>query len=329
MRQLAWSALGAGLDFAQAFAQKRALWIGNTGFGYGDDATPTLSEELLSTFARNLGSDDSVTVGDAMRMAKQDYALYNMGAYGPYDLKVIAESTLYGLPTYRVSVPDPQNGNDEPQPNPDPIVIGGPDNLTRRTYVLNPELQLVSRPQGDYYVTKEGPQAMLYNPIQPRMGLDITLPDDDTNKPVAHGALLLGGRYEDRTDFNPVITMPVTETERYEPEIIYNGWQPPEMARINHFRTEAGLRERLTVTPGQFLYTRTDESNPDNVHVIGIERLYKEMTYEVYYSTSSDYSAPIVASITTETLPPPTRSRCGIELANPAERKSAIYRSGA
>ena len=50
------------LDWPEQYAQDQAaMYIANTGFGYGDTASVALSERLLSLFARNLHSNaDSV-----------------------------------------------------------------------------------------------------------------------------------------------------------------------------------------------------------------------------------------------------------------------------
>ena len=295
-------ALGGDLDFAQAFARKRAVWVGNTGFGYGDDAAPTLSEELLSTFARNLGAAAGVRVGEAFRLAKQDYALNNMGAYGLYDEKILAVSTLYGLPMYRVTVPQVQ-----PEALPALSSEGaarqiGQDLMTR-TFNLEPSYTAVQGPQGIYYQGGSGQQALLYNPIQPRIGVDVSW--DGPEPADAHGALLTAATYHDIDDFDPVITMPVTETKRYEPNFIYDGWQQSQMARINHFESPSGTVERLVVAPGQFLHSGVDSSDPDNVHVVGTERLYDSLSYTVYYSDADDHVAPMIAQVTVTRAPGP------------------------
>ena len=47
-------------------------------------------------------------VGLALTRAKKQYlGEAATGGFGTYDEKVMIESTLYGLPMYRVSVPDP------------------------------------------------------------------------------------------------------------------------------------------------------------------------------------------------------------------------------
>jgi len=291
----------ASLDFAQAFGRKQAIFIGNTGFGYGDTAAPTLSEELMTSFARNLGTEAEVTVGEALVKAKQEYALNNMGFYGPYDEKVLIEATLYGPPMYRVSVPSPgaeaqgSGGAGERASKawfasaPSYLRTSAPSELIVRSYSITPTLTPVNTPEGTYYTGDAGVQAILYRPLQPRTSLDIALPDGVGNGTVAHGALFLGGSYTDVPNFDPVIAMPVTETTRYEPQWIYTGWRPRGLARINRFRTAQGVLERLTVIVGQFLHTDIVSNR-----VMGIERLYDQMSYDVYYSDADDFTPPTI-----------------------------------
>ncbi|MBT8208308.1 MAG: hypothetical protein KJO18_08550, partial [Acidimicrobiia bacterium] len=81
-------------DWAQSFLSKGAVFIANTGFGYGLDGDIGLSEELYNIeLASRLNGE--FTIGAALQGAKQ---AYNAGqlAFGPYDIKASAEATLYG-----------------------------------------------------------------------------------------------------------------------------------------------------------------------------------------------------------------------------------------
>jgi hypothetical protein len=102
-----------GLDYAEAFAGKGATFIGNTGFGYGDGDLLAYSERLMLNFTQNLGfnpvpyqESTLPTVGLALTEAKQRYIneLGN-GAITNYDVKILEEMTLYGLPMLRIDMP--------------------------------------------------------------------------------------------------------------------------------------------------------------------------------------------------------------------------------
>ncbi|MCO6452274.1 MAG: right-handed parallel beta-helix repeat-containing protein, partial [Caldilineales bacterium] len=283
------------LDFAQAFAQKQAVWIANSGYGYGDDLAATLSEELMSRFAQNAGAMPSI--GDALRQAKQDYALLSMGGYGPYDEKALAVSTLYGIPSYRVDVPGiglASMSAATSTPNFNVLATARPTSgLAKNTIEITPTFELIETDSGNYFAADNGYASLLYNPIQPRVAIDVT---DAEGEGVSHGALLVNAAYTDIPNFDPVITMPVTETARYEPQFMYNGWQPDVLARINRFATPQGLRERLIVTPGQFLFSGVMDVAGNN-NVVGVERRYDNLVYDVYYSDSPDFIEPLIVSV--------------------------------
>ena len=91
------------LDWPQAFMQKGlGAFLGNTGFGFGDSIVVAYSEELNRLFAQRIAAGSSV--GSALAAAKQAY-YGQLGVFGVYDEKAMAEFTLYGLPMWRVSGP--------------------------------------------------------------------------------------------------------------------------------------------------------------------------------------------------------------------------------
>lgn len=81
-------------DWAQAAAQRGSTWLGNTGYGYGDTKVVALSERLSALYAERVGV---MPIGKALVGAKQEYVslLYTIT---PYDIKILEEFTLYGLP---------------------------------------------------------------------------------------------------------------------------------------------------------------------------------------------------------------------------------------
>ena len=86
-------------DRSQAYARGGAIvYMGNTGYGLGDTAAVLYSEKLNVLFAARL--DGSITVGQALAFAKQDYAA--TPTLSGYHSKVIDEATMMGLPMYRV-----------------------------------------------------------------------------------------------------------------------------------------------------------------------------------------------------------------------------------
>jgi hypothetical protein len=109
--------------------------------------------------------------------------------------------------------------------------------------------------------------------------------------------LFLGGDYRDIEPFDPVIARPVTDTAMTEPSFTLEGWYPTHMAAINRIETAAGTLERLVVMPGQY-------TNP------GVERLWDELRYDVYYSTDDDAVDPTIWRVEASQM----RDRAGFDV---------------
>jgi hypothetical protein len=95
---------GQAQDWAEVWGSKKvAMYLANTGYGYGDSASVALSERLMALFAKNLHSDAG-TVGEQWVNALHQY-FATAGAYDVYDEKVMAETTFYGLPFWHFQSP--------------------------------------------------------------------------------------------------------------------------------------------------------------------------------------------------------------------------------
>ena len=94
------------LDWAQAFAQKKATLIAGTGYQYGDTDFLEYSERLYANFARQLraGEPGPVAVGEALVKAKLDYLAATPDIRGIHE-KALLEATLFGLPMLGVNMP--------------------------------------------------------------------------------------------------------------------------------------------------------------------------------------------------------------------------------
>jgi len=277
------------LDLPQAFAEQAAWYIGNTGYGYGHNETVALSEELMLSFAQALGSGKktSVPVGRALLDAKQNY-YGSMGSYGPFDEKIMIESTLYGLPMYMID-PDVTANPGEEVVAPDLTVTVDQYDGFSLVGSLNDTSSFArihaDDGDGDYFVVLPDGESQFvpYRPIQPKTSMRIELRDT-----VAHGALFTGGTYEYLLDFNPVIARPTWDISEYEPQFMNDVWYPCKQQTIMSLQTPEGVNQTLVVIPGQFITTSGD------TEVIGLERLYSSMDYDVYYSNSTDFRPPII-----------------------------------
>ena len=82
------------LDWTQSYAQARsAVYVANTGFGYGDTVANALSERLMSIFAAKIPGGG--TVGERWLDSVHEY-FGTAGIYGVYDEKALPRRTSTG-----------------------------------------------------------------------------------------------------------------------------------------------------------------------------------------------------------------------------------------
>ena len=95
------------LDWAQAFARKKATLIAGTGYQYGDTDFLEYSERLYSNFARQLRAGSAgtpIAVGEALVQAKLAYLAATPDIRGLHE-KALLQATLFGLPMLGVNMP--------------------------------------------------------------------------------------------------------------------------------------------------------------------------------------------------------------------------------
>ena len=287
-------------DWAQTFAADQAIFIGNTGFGYGDTEAVAYTEKLMALFAEKavrptqaLGQMGTTTIGQALTFAKNEYAS-DLSVFSVYDEKALMESTFYGIPFYRVGV--------TPVPaDPVPTNTTTPDSTGNESISLTatPSNTLDATPLGDIYSNPDengDPQTIVAPgmPIQPSQSFDVSVvdPADSTRLgSVARGALVLDmdSTYEDPTDpvvstaiFNESVNLP----EPALGEVVF----PAKPVTINTVTTPGGERQTLVVATGQF------SSNDD---VFGSQRLDENIDVVVYYADAADtdYTAPTIGAV--------------------------------
>jgi parallel beta-helix repeat protein len=290
-----------GQDFPQSLLGRGAIWVGNTGFGYGDADAVGYSEQLMALFAQHLQAGD--TVGQALRQAKVEY-LNRTGLHSlsPYDEKVLAEATLYGLPMLRVQMPGgvavttarATSGSLSLTSGSLSGPIACSIDLTCTQAVFTPtyltHTVATTEATGIYYSVPfdgtHGQQGEIEvnegQPIQPRTSLSVVLTDT-----MARGAVFEGGRYQIFHNFDPVVTRVITEEirRREEPSFDFKEWTPSTWELINSVRTPEGWQQQLVVIPAQYKATTDYE---------GVERRFEVMTYTVYYSMTKDTIPPSI-----------------------------------
>jgi hypothetical protein len=229
-----------------------------------------------------------------LREAKAEYFnLTGPHSFSPYDEKVLAQSTLYGLPMMRLEMPGASQLGERESTSGRLSQPRNSNGLISRQATFEPTYETHTLSEGNitgtYLTVGEEAEVNEWQPIQPRTSLDITLAEQ-----TPHGAFFEGGRYQTLADFDPVVTRIITETTdmafwQVEPGFDHPGtWQPSWWSLVNQVWTPDGVQERLVVIPAQYRSTTPE---------LGTERLFEVMTYTVYYSTTTDLVPPSLWSI--------------------------------
>ncbi len=95
-------------EFPEEFGRKKVgVYVGATGYtavsitGASTDVSDTRHNEKLSTYViKHLDQDGAITAGEAFRRAINSYVT-DVGSIGTVERRVIAITTLYGIPNYR------------------------------------------------------------------------------------------------------------------------------------------------------------------------------------------------------------------------------------
>jgi len=269
--------VSAGLqpDWPQTWgAGGGAGWMGNTGFGLGDTAAVAYSERLNALFAQRL--DGTMTVGQALMFAKQEYAA--IPYLTDYDLKVIDESTLYGLPMYRLGTLTTPVA-----PVPAPTFTDPSTGLVATSFSLSPSFTLVTTPTGNYYTTGGSASFVNRRPIQPTTNLDVTEPGL-----LAHGALVTAATSSDETGFNVAFSRVVDDLTSATPPLAGDAVFPSKLQSLASLNTPGGQRQRLLLYTGQF------RSGSAGSPAIGIQRRFGLLSGTVLYTgpNNTDFSPP-------------------------------------
>jgi len=267
------------LDWPQAFADQGAgVFVANTGYGYGDTEIVAYSETLMSLFAKNFNED--MTLGRALTLAKQQY-FGELVQYETYDEKVLAETTFYGLPMFKLQ---PAAGPPVPPPAPLPFTKDPVTGFDIVQFNLTPDFQKVDRGAlGAYYEIDGQSQATSGRPIMPVTGFDLPAgPNGET----ARGIVITGLQSTDEAPFDALFSAPTTDFSL--PEQPSGGTFPASIHNLTTMRTTAGPRQRAMFMPAQFI------PDPQATPGTGTERLYTNLVGFVPYSNSPDVTPPTI-----------------------------------
>ncbi len=318
-------------DFAQAFNRHAGNWIGNTGYGYGTLDGVDYSERLAALLTQELvrnetrpdaSAENGVTyvgrsIGEALVNAKLRYLRTSIGL-NTYDYKVLAITTLYGLPWKRVLVDNPLTApvedlnaelpaGDRTAPTP----IAG-SQLTRTiTFTINYDPnylqptrtgQAVRLTPSNFTITDTFLLASTFNvtptvtvidnnligmPSLPAFTYDITAlsgSDDSEHTPlVVRDVIFVGGQYNTVENFNPTVTQIVTET--FEP-LVTTTVEPDFSAGIGVWVPDRFFGHSTTGSGADqrdTLISTAAQFRATN-GVTGTLRTYTQLVYQVIYT---------------------------------------------
>ena len=272
-------------DWAKTFADEGALWVGNTGYGYGDTDSVAYSAHLMADFANNL--DGSMSVGAALTNAKESYAA-GSAILSPYDLKALMESTFYGLPMYTLNSTPPA-----PPPPPTPLptqidpltgLTSAPVSVSLPTGSGQGQLGEESGANGSSYYQVNGPtggqtQTTEFRPIEPLTSVDVTQPGGLT----AHGALITELGSTDVPSFTATVAQPDAGSAATMP-VAAAGAFPNQLQRVATYQTLGAngttTSQELDLVAGQFL--------PGTSSGQGTQRLFNSISASVLYTPAAD-----------------------------------------
>jgi hypothetical protein len=278
------------LDFPQALARSRAIWVASTGYALGDDEALNYTELLMLRYTQQL-LGGAATAGGSLVNAKLDY-LGSKGTITNYDQKVAIEMTLYGLPQYQVNTPSTAAISQAETSIRSFAAIGvdpGPGATSTETFNFSPPPQPVVTPNGTFHTIDGESESIVARPRMPRIVTNVANPSEG---PV-HGAILVGGSYSSTPGFDPVIAAPLTEWGFAPPEpqvCLPIFWPSP--VTLNAIGDDAGIGQRLIVYPAAF---RCDSGPGDAVR--GTYRQFQQQSVRVYRSTSNDFVPPTIGAI--------------------------------
>ena len=295
------------LDFPQAMMEQGGVYLGSTGYGYGDTVGIAGTEALIGFFAEELvGGADSV--GSALVRAKQEY-LGSLSTLTPYDQKSSVQFILYGMPQYHLpsTVSAAQAASTSPASLTAAGVPDGPDyfdltlsessmeDVSWSGFVPIPNdgryvLSLVDEDPTNQYITAGGTsEATADRPIHPAVPVD--LPERPDRGP-AHGFVYKEGSYTDLPGFEPAISRLTTDWEVNvsEFQVATSEFWPVQPGVLTTIEIPEGYKYKQTfvAVPAQFKPT------PDEVPISGTERVWSSLEAEVLRSLGGDWLPPNV-----------------------------------
>ena len=252
------------LDWAQAFARKRATLISGTGYQYGDTDFLAHSERIYAEFARQLrvttgagGAPVPVSVGRALLRSKQLFLETTPGLTA-LDEKALLQATLFGLPMLSVNLPQGRivatpdttvvSGITPVGPGPGAALGLGFADLGVGPSLAPQSLQLKSGPLATWLSGPDGVAVRPTQPILPLDSLNVTSPNPNQ---ALRGVAFRGGTYTDALNVTPLTAASATELRGVHAPFFTDVFFPTQPWTVNFFGALGGGATRLHATPVQ------------------------------------------------------------------------------
>jgi hypothetical protein len=304
------------LDWAQTYSQdENAVFVANSGFGYGDTETVAASERLMALFAQNLNAGSSY-IGDNWLNALTSYFL-TTGIYSAVDEKVMLEATFYGLPFYHFgSAPTPAPPGGTP-PTSDGVVDSSSYSPPTTAGRVRHDL-----PNGtSFWSGSGGTIAVPYRSIQPLVTKDVSVAGKE-----GRGAWVTSLTTHDVGGVTPAVAHWTFDSSRAEPRPNFqNTFWPASPAEVQHTTTPGGAdRSFLDINAGAF--RPTDATS-------GFERLIDSIGVRVTYGPANSPD-PVTAFISqsgaVQTPGDPTRATIFVRASDSlgVHIAAALYNDG-
>ena len=268
-------------DWTQSYLRsKTAVYIANTGFGYGDTVTVALTERLLGLFSKKLNSADT-SIGEQWVDTLQSYYL-TAGDYDVFDEKAMIEATFYGLPFYHFRNP----GTPAAASPPSTALDGSVDVAALAPIAPNPTVRTLA--DGRKWWEIDGQTLNVpYRPIQPLLSRDVTVPGKS-----ARGVFIRSLRTHDVLNVKPLLAYPRVASQLHEPDPNFrNSFWPANVVSLLRTKSLGQERASVVIKAAQFRPNSTGNLK------LGTERIVDSIGLDVTYSGSSDTAAPKIFQV--------------------------------
>jgi hypothetical protein len=290
------------LDWAQAYMRsKTAVFVGNSGYGYGETTTTDLSERLMDHFAADINSGG--TIGEQWVRALHQY-YSEPSNYDVIDEKVMLEANMYGLPFY---------GFTGTPVNPPPTPVEPTHGVDPATGLETAPLPLIQpniqqdplsglfvdsgHPDGTTYTQNgatltAGTLSVFYRPIQPTVSRDVTINDINDPQKIAHGAWIRSLTTHTIANVTPVKSYPLVHSTDDRPALQFpNIYFPANIVTVNPDFVFGQERDTAVVNLGKFFPNDTGDLSK------GTEQVVDSIGADIGYSSSPDVKPPQITQV--------------------------------